>query len=74
MSEERKARSKEEKKAEKEKNEQIIAEMGFCVIDGHKEKIGNFRWVFIYLSFFKLSIYPSFKSYSCISSLYMKTL
>jgi len=43
LSEERKARSKEEKKAEKEKNEQIIEEYGFCSIDGHKEKIGNFR-------------------------------
>ena len=43
VSEARKNRSKEEKKAEKEKNEQIQAEYGFCLIDGHKEKIGNFR-------------------------------
>jgi len=43
LSEERKARSKEEKKAEKEKNDQIIEEYGFCTIDGHKERIGNFR-------------------------------
>ena len=43
VSEARKNRSKEEKKAEKEKNEQIQAEYGFCSIDGHKEKIGNFR-------------------------------
>jgi len=43
VSEERKNRSKEEKKAEKEKNEKIIEEMGFCTMDGHKEKIGNFR-------------------------------
>merc|ERR1712212_1250738 len=43
LSEERKNRSKEEKKAEKEKNEKIIEEFGFCDIDGHKEKIGNFR-------------------------------
>ncbi len=43
VSEERKARSKEEKKAEKEKNEAIQKEYGFCSIDGHKEKIGNFR-------------------------------
>jgi len=42
-SEERKARSKEEKKAEKEKNEAIQAEYGYCSWDGHKEKIGNFR-------------------------------
>ena len=42
-SEERKARSKEEKKEEKERNEEIQKEYGFCIIDGHKEKIGNFR-------------------------------
>jgi len=43
VSEERKNRSKEEKKAEKEKNEQIVEEMGFCMMDGHRERIGNFR-------------------------------
>merc|ERR1719373_893957 len=43
VSEERKNRSKEEKKAEKENNEQIVEEYGFCMMDGHKEKIGNFR-------------------------------
>ncbi|KAK0092718.1 hypothetical protein PV326_000758, partial [Microctonus aethiopoides] len=42
-SEERKAMSKEEKKAIKEKNEEILKEYGFCTIDGHKEKIGNFK-------------------------------
>jgi len=41
--EERKAMSKEEKKVIKEKNEQITKEYGFCSLDGHKEKIGNFR-------------------------------
>ena len=45
LSEERKARSKEEKKAEKEKNDAIIEEFGFCMMDGHKEKIGNFRYL-----------------------------
>ena len=40
-------RSKEEKKAEKEQNEAIIEEYGFCTMDGHKEKIGNFRFVFL---------------------------
>ena len=35
--------SKEEKKALKEKNEAITLEYGFCMLDGHKEKIGNFR-------------------------------
>eukprot|EP00092_Neocalanus_flemingeri_P041140 GFUD01044798.1.p1 GENE.GFUD01044798.1~~GFUD01044798.1.p1 ORF type:complete len:950 (-),score=387.86 GFUD01044798.1:592-3441(-) len=43
LSEERKSRSKEEKKAEKEQNEAIIVDFGFCTMDGHKEKIGNFR-------------------------------
>ncbi len=43
VSEERKSRSKEEKKAEKEKNDAIQKEYGFCEIDGHTEKIGNFR-------------------------------
>ena len=38
-------RSKEEKKAEKEQNEATIEEYGFCTMDGHKEKIGNFRLV-----------------------------
>ena len=41
--EQRKNRSKEEKKAEKEKNDAIVEEYGFCMIDGHREKIGNFR-------------------------------
>ena len=35
--------SKEEKKALKEKNEAITEEYGFCMLDGHREKIGNFR-------------------------------
>ncbi|EZA62749.1 DNA topoisomerase [Ooceraea biroi] len=42
-SEERKAMSKEEKQKIKEKNEEIQKEYGFCSIDGHKEKIGNFK-------------------------------
>lgn len=42
-SEERKAMSKEEKKKIKEQNEEIQKEYGFCTIDGHKEKIGNFK-------------------------------
>ena len=43
VSEERKNRSKEEKKAEKLKNEELGKHYGFCTIDGHQEKIGNFR-------------------------------
>ncbi|KAJ8303442.1 hypothetical protein KUTeg_019838 [Tegillarca granosa] len=42
-SEERKNRSKEEKKAEKLKNDEIQKEYGVCIFDGHQEKIGNFR-------------------------------
>lgn len=36
-------KTKEEKQAQKEKNEALLKEYGFCVIDGHKEKIGNFK-------------------------------
>ncbi|CAG4944163.1 unnamed protein product [Colias eurytheme] len=43
VSEKNKNRSKEEKAAIKAKNEEIQKEYGFCIIDGHKEKIGNFR-------------------------------
>ncbi|KYM89075.1 DNA topoisomerase 1 [Atta colombica] len=42
-SEERKAMTKDEKLKIKEKNEEIQKEYGFCSIDGHKEKIGNFK-------------------------------
>ncbi|XP_030567545.1 DNA topoisomerase 1 [Drosophila novamexicana] len=42
-SEKRKAATKEEKLAKKNENEALIKEYGFCMIDGHKEKIGNFR-------------------------------
>ncbi|XP_059477353.1 DNA topoisomerase I, mitochondrial isoform X2 [Neocloeon triangulifer] len=42
-SEERKAMTKEEKQKIKEENEKIQEEYGFCVIDGHKEKIGNYK-------------------------------
>ncbi len=42
-SEARKQMSKEEKKAIKEENEKIVEEYGWAMIDGHKEKIGNFK-------------------------------
>lgn len=42
-SEERKNRSKEEKNVEKEKNAALVEEFGFCMMDGHRERIGNFR-------------------------------
>lgn len=43
VSEKNRNRTKEEKAALKAKNEEIQKEYGFCIIDGHKEKIGNFR-------------------------------
>ena len=39
----KKNRTKEEKLQEKERNAKIVEEYGFCMWDGHKEKIGNFR-------------------------------
>ncbi|OWF56492.1 DNA topoisomerase I, mitochondrial-like [Mizuhopecten yessoensis] len=41
--EERKSMTKEEKLKIKNTNAEIQAEYGFCTMDGHKEKIGNFR-------------------------------
>ncbi len=35
--------SKDKKAALKAENEGIVAEYGWCMIDGHKEKIGNFK-------------------------------
>ena len=43
QSEIRKNKTKEEKKAIKEENARIIEEYGWAVVDGHKQKIGNFR-------------------------------
>jgi DNA topoisomerase I len=43
QSERNRNRSKDEKKAIKEQNEDLIKEYGICIIDGHKERIGNFR-------------------------------
>lgn len=43
QSEKNKQRSKEEKLNLKTINENYVKEYGFCTIDGHKEKIGNFR-------------------------------
>jgi len=43
QSEIRKNKTKEEKKAIKEENLRIIEEYGWAKIDGHKQKIGNFR-------------------------------
>lgn len=43
QSELRKQISKEEKQKIKEKNEEIMQKYGICIVDGHKQKIGNFR-------------------------------
>ncbi|KAK8740574.1 hypothetical protein OTU49_002975 [Cherax quadricarinatus] len=43
QNEERKNRTKEERKALKEKNEALIVEYGWCNIDGHRQRIGNFK-------------------------------
>lgn len=40
--EERKNRTKEEKKALKIKNEELVQEFGWCIIDGHKQRIGKY--------------------------------
>ncbi|XP_028391729.1 DNA topoisomerase I, mitochondrial-like [Dendronephthya gigantea] len=41
--EERKNMTKEEKQVIKEKNEAILQEYGFCMMDNHKERVGNFK-------------------------------
>uniref|UniRef100_A0A182JXA6 DNA topoisomerase I n=1 Tax=Anopheles christyi TaxID=43041 RepID=A0A182JXA6_9DIPT len=43
IAEQNRNRTKEEKAALKAANEQMTKEYGICVIDGHKEKIGNFK-------------------------------
>lgn len=43
QSEKNKNKTKEMKLEIKTKNEEILKEYGFCKIDGHNEKIGNFR-------------------------------
>ena len=43
LSEKRKTRTPEEKKKEKEAKDKIDAEFGVAIVDGHKQKIGNFR-------------------------------
>uniref|UniRef100_A0A8B9JPH7 DNA topoisomerase I n=1 Tax=Astyanax mexicanus TaxID=7994 RepID=A0A8B9JPH7_ASTMX len=43
QTEARKQMTKEEKLKIKEENERIVQEYGFCLMDNHKERIGNFR-------------------------------
>nr|CAG4634650.1 EOG090X0296 [Alona affinis] len=42
-SEEKKNRTKEEKQKLKLENEELVKEFGWCIIDGHKQRIGNFK-------------------------------
>lgn len=42
-SEERKNMTKEEKQVLKEESSRLLEEYGFCLLDGHREKIGNFK-------------------------------
>ncbi|KAM7542749.1 hypothetical protein Aperf_G00000006044 [Anoplocephala perfoliata] len=42
-SEERKAMSKEDKQKIKEENQRVVEKYGFCILDGHKQRIANFR-------------------------------
>nr|CAG4643058.1 EOG090X0296 [Ilyocryptus agilis] len=42
-SEEKKNRTKEEKDKIKVENEETVKEYGWCIIDGHKQRIGNFK-------------------------------
>jgi DNA topoisomerase-1 len=40
---EKKQRTKEEKREMKQEKLALDAQYGFCKLDGHKEKVGNFR-------------------------------
>ncbi|XP_053575114.1 DNA topoisomerase 1-like [Bombina bombina] len=41
--EQKKNKTKEEKLITKEENEKLIQEFGYCIMDHHKERIGNFK-------------------------------
>ncbi|EDV21656.1 uncharacterized protein TRIADDRAFT_30199, partial [Trichoplax adhaerens] len=41
--EERRNMSKEEKNKLKKENEELMQEYGFCIIDGHRQRVGNFK-------------------------------
>lgn len=43
LKEQKKIRTKEEKLEEKKANEALLEKYGYCLLDGKKEKIGNFR-------------------------------
>ena len=41
--EERRNWTKEQKQELKQENEKILEEYGFCLMDGHKQRVGNFK-------------------------------
>ena len=41
--EERKNWTKEQKQELKQENEKILEEYGYCLMDGHKQRVGNFK-------------------------------
>lgn len=41
--EERKNWTKEQKQVLKEQNEAILDEYGYCLMDGHRQRVGNFK-------------------------------
>ncbi|RWS21773.1 DNA topoisomerase 1-like protein, partial [Leptotrombidium deliense] len=43
QSEKRKQMTKEEKQEKKAREEEIQKEYGYCIVDGHKQKIGNYK-------------------------------
>lgn len=43
--EKKKARSKEDKAAEKKEKEAIMEKYGYALVDSHKQKVGNFRYI-----------------------------
>lgn len=43
LSEKNRNRTKEEKEQLKQQNAELLEEYGYCLIDGHREKIGNFK-------------------------------
>lgn len=43
QTEKRKQMTKEEKQVIKKENEKLQQEYGYCILDGHKQKIGNFK-------------------------------
>jgi len=67
----KKAKSKDEKKEDKDKREELMTNHGYCLLDSHRvEKVGNFtieppclfrgRGLFLQLSFFHFCFHGCF--------------